>query len=77
MAQWPWRHLDVVYLKANKLRPAQAATKQHGQHGIVAFGTERLSGGLLENFRALLERQPVAGAKAELLNSFDATDSGG
>lgn len=72
----PLPHLNVAKLKSDQLRSAQAATKQHGQHGIVALGTGAGASRKPQNLRRLFDRQPVAGAKPELLHAFHAADSG-
>jgi hypothetical protein len=68
-------HLNFVELEANQLGSAQAATEQHGKHGVVARGTKAPASGMFENFRTLLDGQPVARAKPELLHAFHAADS--
>jgi len=71
----PLAHLNFVEFEANQLGSAQAATEQHGKHGVVARRTKAPAGGMFENFRALLDRQPVAGAKPELLDALYTADS--
>ena len=67
-------HLDFTHLQAHQLRSAKAATKQHGQHRVVALGAHRAPTGMFEHFGTLRCAQPVAGAKSELLDSFHPAD---
>jgi hypothetical protein len=46
----PLPHLDVVQLQAHQFRSAKPATKQHGQHGVVALRPHRVSSRMFENF---------------------------
>jgi hypothetical protein len=73
----PLAHLNFVLLETNQLRSSQSTTNKHGQHGIVALGTEARASSKPQNLRGLFDRQPVAGAKPELLHAFHAADSGG
>src|SRR6266849_515297 len=68
-------HLELIPLQANQFRPAKATTKQHGQHRVIALGTEAATPGMLEDFRAFLGAQPVASTEPELLHSFHTADS--
>ena len=70
-------HLHVVHVQASQLRSAQAATEQHGQHGVITLGPKAVASSMPENLRALLDHQPVAGAKPELLHAFHAADPSG
>src|SRR5262252_7459888 len=69
-------HLDVVELQANEFRSAKTTTEQHRQHCVIALSTHCVSPRMLEDFRTLLCGQTIARTEPELLDSFDAADSG-
>ena len=71
----PLAHLDFIQLQAHKFRSAKTATKQQGQHRVVALRSHAIPTSTLEYFRTLLCAQPIAGAKPELLDSFHSADA--
>ena len=68
-------HLHLIHFQADQFRSAEAATEQHGQHGVISLGTHAIAVSMFEHHRTLLRTQPVAGAKPELLHSFHSADS--
>ena len=72
----PLAHLDFIKLQPDQFRPTEAATEEHGQHGIIALCPHAVTASMLEHIGTLLRAQPVAGAKPELLDSFHPADSG-
>jgi hypothetical protein len=70
----PLTHLDFIQLQPDQFRSTEAATEEHGQHGVIALGTHAIPTSTLEYFRTLLHAQPVAGAKPELFDAFHPAD---
>ena len=70
----PLTHLDLVQLQPDQLGSAKATPQKQGQHRVVALGTHAIATSVLEHFGTLLRAQPVAGAEAELFDSFHAAD---
>jgi hypothetical protein len=69
-------HLDLIHLQAHQLRSANATTKKHGQHRVVALRAHGAPTRMLEHFGTLFCAQPVAGAESELLNSSHSANPG-
>ena len=55
----------------------EAATEQHGQHGIVSLGAHAIAVGSFQDFRALICTEPIARAKPELLDPLHSADACG
>jgi len=72
----PLALLNVIQLQAHQFRSAKATTEQHRQHGQIPLGPHAVATSMFEYFRTLLCAQPVAGAEAELFDSFDAANPG-
>ncbi len=70
----PLTDLDLVQLQPDQLGSAKATRKKQGQHRVVALGTHAIATSVFEHFGTLLRAQPVAGAEAELFDSFHAAD---
>ena len=70
-------HLDLVQLQADQFRSAEATTEQHGQHGVVSLGAYAMAVCSLQDRRALIWTEPIAGTKPELLGSFHSADACG
>jgi len=45
----PLAHLDLIQLQADKFRSAKTATKQHGQHRVIAFGSHAIATRMLQH----------------------------
>ena len=73
----PLTHLDFIQLQAHKFRSAKTATKQQGQHRVVALRSHAIPTSTLEYFRTLLCAQPITGTAPELLDPFHSADAGG
>src|SRR5713101_1997433 len=71
----PLAHLDFIQLQSHKFRSAKSATKQQGQHRVVALRSHTIPTSTLEYFRTLLRAQPIARAKPQLLHSFHSADA--
>lgn len=50
----PLTHLDFIQLQAHKFRSTKTTTKQHGQHRIVALGSQSIATRMLQHCRTLL-----------------------
>src|SRR6202043_1139169 len=57
----PLAHLDFIQLQPDQFRPTEAATEEHGQHGVIALGAHGVTTSMLEHVGTLLRAQPVAG----------------
>jgi hypothetical protein len=71
----PLAHLHLIHFQAHQFRSAEATSEQHGQHRMVSLGTHAIATGVVKHLGTLLRAQPVAGAKAELLDPFHSTNT--
>src|SRR5260370_27223819 len=69
--------LQALQRRFRELAAAQAATEQDGQDRSITLSSKSLSIGYLPERRGLARCKPVAQARAQLANTFNAVDAGG
>ena len=73
----PFPLLEILDVEAQQLSPAKPAAEQQCQHGPVAFASQRLGAGHVEQLVGLVLHQPVADPGTALLDPGDPLDRRG
>jgi hypothetical protein len=69
--------LQALQRQFCQLAAAQSATEQYGQYSLITVPRKSFAIGKLPELRCLACCKPVAQARAQLANIFDAMDAGG
>jgi hypothetical protein len=69
-------YLQIINLETQNLGTPQSAARKHRNHRQVTKAAQTLPGGRLQWCSGLIASEPVASARAQLLHTFDPTNTG-